>query len=218
MLKRKLVAGYRAFFALLVVVAIIVQFADAARRPGFRPLNFFSFFTIESNILAAAVFAFGAIAQWRGKKPGPRFAVLRGAAVLYMVTTGIVYNVLLSGLEDSLQTPLGWVNVVLHDLFPLAVLLDWLADLPRTRIAHRKVLLWLIFPAIYAAYSLVRGPIAHWYPYPFLDPRTHGYARVAAMCVIIAVVIYGLGLLVAAVTRFAPAAPRMSKPPKRRSA
>jgi len=217
MIKRKLLASYRTFFALLVAVAIVAQFIDAARRPSFRPLNFFSFFTIESNILAAGVFAYGAAMQWRGKKLGPRFAQVRGAAVLYMVTTGIVYNALLSGLDDSLQTPLPWVNAVLHDLFPLAVLLDWFVDLPRRRIAFRKVLPWLIFPAAYAAYSLVRGPIAHWYPYPFLNPDTHGYARVAVACVIIAVVIYGLALLIAAATKFAPAAPHAAKSAKRRA-
>jgi hypothetical protein len=33
---------------------------------------------------------------------------------------------------------------------------------------------------VFAVYTLVRGPGAHWYPYQFLDPRGVGYVRVAA--------------------------------------
>jgi hypothetical protein len=35
---------------------------------------------------------------------------------------------------------------------------------------------------------MIRGPIADWYPYPFLDPRTNGYGFVAIMSLFVAVV------------------------------
>ncbi len=46
--------------------------------------------------------------------------------------------------------------------------------------------------------GLVRGPIAHWYAYPFLDPRHEGggYGRVALYAVVLAV---AMGLLAAGV-------------------
>jgi hypothetical protein len=41
-----------------------------------------------------------------------------------------------------------------------------------------------MFPALYLVYALVRGPIAGWYPYPFLDPTmVGGYGGVALYCV-----------------------------------
>jgi hypothetical protein len=35
-----------------------------------------------------------------------------------------------------------------------------------------------VFPFVFLAYTLVRGPLVDWYPYPFLDPRQHGYGHV----------------------------------------
>jgi hypothetical protein len=32
---------------------------------------------------------------------------------------------------------------------------------------------FLVFPVAYAIYSLVRGGLTGWYPYPFLDLRAH---------------------------------------------
>ena len=68
---------------------------------------------------------------------------------------------------------------------------------PWTRRSLLAALGWLLAPLAYFAYSLVRGPIAHWYPYPFLDPRSlGGYGRVALYAVVLAV---AMGLLAAGV-------------------
>jgi hypothetical protein len=55
---------------------------------------------------------------------------------------------------------------------------------------------WLAFPVVFAVYSLIRGPIVQWYPYPFLDPRAHGYLHVAAECFVIALAIMVICLLI----------------------
>jgi len=34
-------------------------------------------------------------------------------------------------------------------------------------------------------YTLVRGPVVGWYPYPFLDPRERGYLHVAVSSIIV---------------------------------
>jgi hypothetical protein len=41
------------------------------------------------------------------------------------------------------------------------------------------VLLWLIFPLAWLAFTLIRGAVDNWYPYPFLDPDNGGYRSVA---------------------------------------
>lgn len=46
---------YRVLFALLTLVAIAWQFSRGRTGTGARPANFFSYFTIESNLFAAAV-------------------------------------------------------------------------------------------------------------------------------------------------------------------
>ena len=182
------VAAYRIGFALLTLVAIVVQLIRGLDvSPTFRVSNFFSFFTIESNILAAIVllaFGLGRV----GAPPSRTAELVRGAAVLYMVTTGIVYGLLLSGYTNELDTTLPWVNNVVHRIFPLVLLADWLIRPPAVRLTFRDALPWLAFPVLYLVYSLIRGPIVDWYPYPFLNPdRGGGYGGVAATSVGIAV-------------------------------
>jgi hypothetical protein len=169
----------RVLFALLTLGAILVQFRYSSGRPDFNPANFFSFFTIESNIFISIVFLATALLPSGREGSGTRDLV-RGAATLYMATTGVVYVVLLSGLEESLQTQVPWVNLVLHYIMPVVAALDWVIDPPRQGIPFRRALIWLVFPAVYCAYSLVRGPFADWYPYAFLNPASAGgYGGVA---------------------------------------
>ncbi|MEC5179728.1 Pr6Pr family membrane protein [Arthrobacter sp. CG_A4] len=86
--------------------------------------------------------------------------------MVYMTITGIVYSLLLSDVE--VNTPIPWVNVVLHFTIPTVMVIDWLVDLPRIRVSLRESLIWLAFPLLYLVYSLLRGPIVGWYPHPFL--------------------------------------------------
>ncbi|MCW2602206.1 MAG: hypothetical protein JWN61_341, partial [Pseudonocardiales bacterium] len=61
--------------------------------------------------------------------------------------------------------------------------------------------IWLIFPLGYLIYSLVRGPIADWYPYPFMDPDEHGYGGIAITSMIIAVAVAGIAVAIALAPR-----------------
>ena len=61
-------------------------------------------------------------------------------------------------------------GLVLHRLMPVVMALDWLLAPPSRRLAFRQCLWWMIYPLLYLVYSLIRGPIVDWYPYPFLDP------------------------------------------------
>lgn len=185
--KFEFLALYRVLFGLLVIIAIVAQLIHGLQRPDFSIVNFFSFFTIQSNILAAGIFLVVGVAMLMGARKGaPWLGSLRGAATLYMLMTGIIYALLLSGLDASLQLTLPWVNIVLHHIMPAAVLVDWLIATPRQKISYKSALLWLLFPIAYAVYSLVRGLFVEWYPYPFLDPLVGGYGQIVVMSIIIA--------------------------------
>lgn len=191
----------RLVLAALALAAVVVQFVNGTGRPGFEPANFLSFFTIQSNVLAAVVLCVAGVAALRGH-PSGRLTAWRGAATLYMAATGIVYVALLRGLEESLQTPLPWVNAVLHYVMPAGLVADWLIDRPRERIEFRRALPWLAFPLAYAAYSLIRGEVTGWYPYPFLDAEANGYATVLIACVGVAAAILAVAWCVAWRTRW----------------
>jgi hypothetical protein len=178
---------YRALAGIAVLVAIAYQVGNGVGHRGFSATDYFSYFTELSNLFAAAVFLYGTIhlAGTRSRT----VELLRGAAVVYMLTTGLVYAVLLSGQDVTYP----WVNTILHRVMPIAVALDWLIDPPRVRLRPRETMLWLSFPLVYVAYTLTRGAIVNWYPYFFVDPTRHGgYLLVAGDCAAITVGIVGL--------------------------
>lgn len=192
--------AYRLGFAVLIPVTIAIQLAHTLEQvQNFSIVNFFSYFTIESNMFAAVILLMSAYFVWKRRKD-PQLESLRGGAVLYMVVTGIIYNLLLRG--ESLGSLLPWVNDVLHRVFPVVMLFDWLYCPPKRKFTAKEALLWLIYPVVYAVYTLVHGPLArHWYPYPFIDVAQHGYARVALNCVVIAISVAVLALVLAKLPR-----------------
>jgi hypothetical protein len=194
--KKQFVITYRLAFAILIPVTIAIQLAHSLEfAQNFSLVNFFSYFTIQSNLFAAVTFLMSAYVL-RKRQKDPQLESLRGAATLYMVVTGIIYSLLLRG--DNLGTLLPWVNDILHRVFPVVMLFDWLYYRPERKFRAKEALLWLIYPVVYAAYTLIHGPLAHhWYPYPFIDVSLHGYGRVALNCGIIAVSMVVLALVLA---------------------
>ncbi len=178
----------RLLMAATVLAAVIAQLVNGISR-NTSVANFFSFFTIQSNIIGAVAVATAALATASARR-SVWLSQFRGAATLYMGITGMIFSLLLSGAD--VQTPLPWVNSVLHYVFPLFIVVDWIVDRSVRPLTFRQGLVFLAYPVLYLAYTLIRGPIVDWYPYPFIDPREHGYVFVGAMSVFVAVV--GLGL------------------------
>jgi hypothetical protein len=160
-----------------VVAAIAYQYASIADRPSFSAGNFFGFFTIQSNILAAGMLALTALVRPRERTAV--FDAVRGAVTLYIGITGVVFALLLSGLQEELQTTIPWVDFVLHKLVPVVLVADWLLDPQRHRLRYRVAVAWLAYPAAWFAYTVARGASADWYPYPFVDVNELGYGGVA---------------------------------------
>jgi hypothetical protein len=181
---RRVTAVFRLVVAALSLAAVATQLAVSVAN-GYSIVNFFSYFTNLSNLFGSAVFVVGAVLLLR--RPSRDLdARWRGAAVVYLVLVGVVFNLLLRDTDLGDLKP--WVNLVVHGLVPVAVLVDWLVWPPERRPAARWVGLWLVVPGVYVAYSLLRGALTGFYPYPFFDPaRSGGYAGVAT---------YGLGMLV----------------------
>jgi len=175
----------RLAFASAAIVAMTYQFATLNVKPDYAKGNFFSFFTIQSNIIAvAALFALVLVPRARRS---PLFDGVRSAAVLYIGITGVVFALLLAGLQEELQTTIPWVDFVVHKLMPVALVADWLLDPPRHRLPRATVAAWLAFPLAWIGYTLVRGASVDWYPYPFVDVSRLGYDGVLVRAVVLAV-------------------------------
>ncbi|MVU77031.1 hypothetical protein GPX89_07190 [Nocardia sp. ET3-3] len=135
--------------------------------------NFFSYFTIQSNLIVIAVWIGIALFDPQGE----RWQLARCAATLYILITGVVYTVLLQKVAVGIMYP--WTNDVLHRVTPLVALADWLLVPAALGISVRLIGWLLAYPLVYGVYTLIRGPIVDWYPYPFIDPRGQGYGPMA---------------------------------------
>ena len=167
MTKRDLLASARVFFGLLTLVALTISLINT-QRLGNTPVYFFSFFTTLSNLFSAIVLIAGAIYLIRRSDPTETTEIIRGTAVAAIATAGLAFSLLLSHL-DSGMVP--WINFVVHYLTPVIMVLDWLIQPPKAKLALRHIWLWLIFPIAYLAYSLIRGAFINWYPYWFINPN-----------------------------------------------
>lgn len=208
--------------ALAVVVAVVLQIVIAVRvsgtphdvsvgvlrgssTPG-RILRVLSFFTIQSNLLSGLVSAQLAM---RPDRDGRGWRALRLAALFGIIVTGIVYSTVLARIHEPNGSAETFVNTIVHYVVPIMMLLGWLVFGPRPRIDGRAVLASLAFPVLWLGYTLVRGAIWGWYPYPFLDVPAHGYATVAVNAVLVTIVLAAVAGVLAFGDRWLPSRPEL---------
>jgi hypothetical protein len=185
---------FRGVLAIAAAAAVFAQLAVTLSQHT-SVVNFFSYFTIESNIIGVVVFAAGAVLAGLRAVPSPLWLAVRGASVVYLAFVGAVFNTVLTGTDLGDLIP--WVNVVHHMVMPVAVVVDWLLWPPARRIPLGVAALWLVYPALYTAYSLIRGAQVGFYAYPFFNPSVQaGYGGVAVYCAVLLVAFLVLGLLI----------------------
>ena len=193
--------AWHAAVAVIVLASLVAQFVlsltgvgtiEPDVAAGTRVIRFFSFFTIMSNILFCAVSITLAIKPDR--REGLVWRVLRLDAVLCMAVTGLVFVTVLRGLED-LSGLRVFTDAGLHYVAPPLAVLGWLLFGPRPRITQRVVYLATVLPIAWAAYTLLRGAVVDWYPYPFIDVIEHGYGQVLVNIVVVATLFVAFGLL-----------------------
>ena len=183
----------RLIFGVLALAAIGKQFATHTQM-GLNVVNFFSYFTILSNLFAGIVLVFGAFQLIAHRQPSASTDLIRGMVVVNMAVVGILFSVLLRDVELGYLSP--WINTVHHYIMPIAVVLEWLIQPPRTKLGKRQLLLCQVFPLLYLIYVLTRGAIVGWYPYPFFNPaNVGGYGGVTAYIIGIMVVFVVAGWL-----------------------
>lgn len=203
---RRTYGSIRIIAALGIIIAVIAQLSfSLSFQPadvGWFLTNFFSFFTVLSNCIAVVVLLVGGWFCFRLRIDPDWFTLVRASVATYMVTTGIVYNLLLRDVSLDQETTLGWSNEILHVWAPLYLLLDWLFAPGRTPIDWRRLWFIAIFPVVWAVYTMIRGALVDWYPYPFLNPdQPGGYRGVVFYVLVITVVILAVGAGLIATSR-----------------
>lgn len=191
------IAGIRLGMVGVALAAVIATFADSASRGPVNPLNFFGYFTIQSNLLGASVLGVAAVVGLRGRRQGRALQLARASITTYLLVVALVYNTLLTGLGGA---GVAWANTAMHVVFPLFCLLDWLLVPDRGALRFRWLWVVELYPAAWCAVVLLRGALDGWVPYPFFDPA-NGYDSVLLYVVGIAATFIGVGALVFAASR-----------------
>lgn len=171
-----------------------------------RVANFFSFFTVLSNITVAVTTGMLAVRLDRGSVI---FRTLRLDGLVAIAVTGVVFHLTLAQLQELT----GWnafADFILHTLSPILCVLGWLLFGPRGALSWRVVLLGVIAPVCWLAYALVRGRLVQdrfgddYYPYPFLDVQDHGYPIVLVNAALVAVLFLAISSAALALDRRLP--------------
>lgn len=146
--------------------------------PDFTAGNYWSYFTIQSNVLSVGFMVYLLFMAVTGKDSRHIATIdhIRTTLLLFMGITTSVYWILLHRFFQIEDITARQANVALHWLAFAALLIDSLLVRPKTWLAPRVVWIWLLYPLLYGVYTLMRGAWVDWYPYPFIDVRIWGYA------------------------------------------
>lgn len=186
--------------AFIVWAAVILQFlllmTNAVGPVWEIILQYFSYFTILTNLLVALDFTVLAV------RPRHRLANASAstAIAVYILVVGAVYNIILR----SLWAPQGLQKIVdelLHTVNPLYFLAYWIIFVPKHTLQWTNIFPWLIYPFIYCVYTLVKGLLMNFYPYPFINVQALGMEKVVLNCVILCGVFLLLSLLFVALAK-----------------
>src|SRR5262245_34649704 len=191
----RVIAAALGWFAIVTQYSLIASTRSGPQLVTFT-VNFFSFFTIISNILIALAMTLPWLAP--GSRLGRWFErpAVRTVLAGYIIVVGVVYHVMLRGLFH----PQSWrlvCEIILHYVTPTLFVLDWLIFVPKRDLPWKTSVGGLVLPLGYVAWTLLHGAITGFYPYPFLNVLRLGYVQVFINIVslIVAFVILMLALV-----------------------
>jgi len=188
------------WFALVTQLYLIVN--SGVSSLGELVIRYFSYFTIQTNILVAVCFTSLLLAA--GRPMGRFFSRQQtlSAITVYIVIVGLIYNTILRFLwqPEGLQKI---VDELLHSVIPLAVLVYWFLYVAKDTLRWKNVLWWLLYPFAYIIYVLIRGSVSGFYPYPFINTQQLGMNKVLVNAIGIAAVFAFVSLLLVFVAKSA---------------
>ncbi|WP_296173952.1 Pr6Pr family membrane protein [uncultured Brevundimonas sp.] len=196
---------YRAAFAALGWFALGLQYGlmlkgNPQTGVGELTLNFFSYFTILSNLMVALALTAPAVAPNSRLGCWAQSEGVRAAVAMYIVVVGVTYHFLLA----ATWAPQGWsllANNLLHYVMPVVFVIDWLAFTPKGRLRWVDPAKWLIPVLIYGGWTLLHGRLSGWWPYWFVDVDTLGLGKTIVYFAGLLVFFLIVGLVVVAIDR-----------------
>jgi len=198
-------AAWRILIAVVACLGPVLQYGlmvydETLVSAAVKSVEFFSYFTILSNMLAAAALAApwvapaSAFAAW-AERSGPRASI-----ATYLTITAVVYHTLLAWQWHPQGLRLV-ADTILHTITPAAYLLDLALRGGRGPARWTTATKAMAFPALYGVWTLIHGALSGWYPYPFMNVAKRGYPAVVLTMVEMSVAFAGAALVFIALSR-----------------
>jgi len=157
-------------FKIILAIVIVIALYKEIYVNGVVVYRAFYYFTIQSNILTVACLLLFLFIPKESRVK----SLLRGISLLAITTTGIVYNFVLYNIfRDWGTVGYTFARTITHVVAPLGFILDWLLD-KHGVMRIKDVLIWLIYPIVYAAVS-VYASIRHDFSLYFFLNAANGY-------------------------------------------
>lgn len=203
---RRTIAVIRIVAGIALLATVGYEISDDLAHHAFDPSDYFAYFTIETALADVVVLLVGGWWAMRHARDSVLLSTAAMCIAVYAVITTVVYNALLRGLADSGYQGPDWINEVLHVAIPILLILDWIVAPGRAPLRWRQTWWVLLYPLAWIVFTMVRGAIDAWYPYPFLVPGgAGGVAGVVEYIAGLAVAMVALGLLAVQRTRIGAA-------------
>ena len=155
-------------FTLILQYDIMLQGTDGFETFISKTITFLSYMTILTNILVALVYIIPLVmpATKTGKFLSKPF--VQTATLVYIIVVCIGYHILLSKIwsPQGLQKA---ADISLHYLVPVFYIFFWLFFVQKGTLKYTFAFTWLLYPAAYLIYAIIRGSITGIYAYYFLD-------------------------------------------------
>jgi len=167
-----------AWAALLVQLPLSIQGGVARGDSVARAVaDYFSFYTILTNLLVALVLTVPAVAPRSAAGRVLGHALARWTAAAAILVVGIAYHLLLSDLYNPTGVA-AYTDLGFHYLVPALYALTWVValPLPASGSGWRGAAALSAYPVAYFAYLLARGAVVGSYPYFFVDAGALGVA------------------------------------------
>jgi hypothetical protein len=198
---------YAFFLAIITWLALILQLyvsikntATNGLTPFIATWNFFSYFTVLTNLLIAICLSFILLSPFSSAGRFFSKPTTIAAIALYIFIVGLTYNIILRFIWEprGLQK---WVDEALHVVVPLLFLFFWLFFVQKGSLKWKHTFRWLIYPAVYLVYALLRGEYSGFHAYPFINTAELGYGCVMLNAAGLMLAFIGIGLLFVSVDR-----------------
>ncbi len=186
----------------LVLVAIVTQIVDDLVHHIFKPGEYFAYFTQQSSLMNVVVLLVGGVYALRFARDTTLLTTVRVAILSYAIVTGLVYNALLRGIHIPGYQGIEWPTEITHVVIPIFMVVDWILAPGAAHLQWRALWFVAIYPTAWILFTMVRGAITGWYPYPFLEPsQPGGWVAVIGYILGIAAIILGFAAVGIVISR-----------------